>query len=297
MSTIAVPDTDTFNLLDIVKAVDDSLTPSTDDLLDAFTESDDRPEYWNPEYMGNKNELNDWRDWKEPIAPVVYTNAAVDMPASWNLFEFRGELISFGSGTPMGDVGFVWSTTNTDPKNGEPGCTTDYLTGPLALGAYSLEHFGYENTTYYFRAVAYNGVHILMSYGYGTVEQFTVGSDPEPVIKTLGANKNPIGGGSNKIDTIMNGDLEKLGFGDYAAVEIGFIDKLVSAGSGNFEYGDANVTPYVNSTSPAIGTFNEIGRMLANDGTTYDYRYRSYVEQDDGNYIYGDIVLVMGMNI
>jgi len=54
---MAVPDTNTFSLQDVV----DEVNPTTDDLQDCF--SDANPDYFNPTYEGSKDRLSNFRDY------------------------------------------------------------------------------------------------------------------------------------------------------------------------------------------------------------------------------------------
>lgn len=132
----------------------------------------------------NLYELKVTVNYTAPTAPLVTTT---DVTSNSTTSSTLNGIITSDGGDTITDYGFVWGTVSkADPGNTAPSATTYTANYEIGAGTYSTGAITHStgatltaNTTYYYRAAAYNSV----GWAYGDEESFkTVGN---PSISTL----------------------------------------------------------------------------------------------------------------
>jgi hypothetical protein len=169
-----VPDTNTFNLIDVYNSVHGHAPDTTGDLVSCFQNSVDA--FFDPNYKGSKNSLLNFRNYTPFTLPSVSTSVLVTHTTVSFAYIYTvrcgGNVTSEGSSSVY-ERGVVYSTTNPNPTIGGNDTTKDYIgygSGLFNEDKTLLPH----GTTFYFRAYAIN------SYGtsYGEVIAQTIASRP-----------------------------------------------------------------------------------------------------------------------
>ncbi|MFC2011412.1 S8 family serine peptidase, partial [Chloroflexota bacterium] len=191
--------------------------------------------------------------------PSVTTNAADNISA--NSATLNGSLDSLGD-YATANVSFVWGTTQGGPY---PNTTTPQVMGSTGNFTATLSDLS-DNTTYYFKAKATNGVTI-----YGTELSFTTVKLPPTVITNAASD-------ITTNSATLNANLTSLG--DYTPVFVTFVWGQTPSGP----YPNTNPTPPPPMTSN--GTFTTPLSGLTID-TTYYFKAKAMA---GGISVYGDEV-------
>ena len=289
---ISVPDTDTFNFINVANAVDDSTNITSDTLLKAFAEAStgNRDGYWDQRYMEAKDEMDDFRNWTKPISPVVST----DDPSAliWPAFMMKGTMIDHGQFDTT-STGFVYSTSDTDPIVGGQNCFTIVVSNSAIQNSTPFDYILYNEpggSTYYHKAYSSNN-NGGSNKVYGLVKSFVLPIDTLPTVTTVTYTRSAAVLGVH--DTSLYGDLETLGSG--GTTRSGFITKAFTGAIEDFEYGEAGVSdyPYQTSGTFVTGDYAVVGPDLRTNGHT-NFLYRAYAKGTSGTYRYGTPYLADG---